>query len=82
MIADYPRIVAAAARTGRPDALARALEDVADAYFDFQDTCAVLPAGDEKPGAAHRARLALADATGTVLAGGLTLLGISAPDHL
>ncbi|MEV0254303.1 ArgS-related anticodon-binding protein NrtL [Streptomyces sp. NPDC050732] len=43
---------------------------------------AVLPVGDEKPSAAHRARLALAEAAGTVLAGGLSLLGISAPDHL
>jgi arginyl-tRNA synthetase len=42
----------------------------------------VLPRGDEKPSAAHRARLALAEAAGTVLAGGLSLLGIDAPDHL
>lgn len=42
----------------------------------------ILPMGDEKPSAAHRARLALAEAAGTVLAGGLSLLGISAPDHL
>ncbi|MCC9688255.1 DALR anticodon-binding domain-containing protein [Streptomyces sp. MNU103] len=42
----------------------------------------VLPLGDEKPSAAHRARLALAEAAGTVLAGGLTLLGIDAPEHL
>lgn len=40
------------------------------------------PLGDEKPSAAHRARLALAEAAGTVLAGGLTLLGIDAPEHL
>lgn len=42
----------------------------------------VLPRGAEKPSAAHRARLALADAVGSVLAGGLSLLGIDAPDHL
>ncbi|NEE44301.1 arginine--tRNA ligase, partial [Streptomyces sp. SID8455] len=41
-----------------------------------------LPSGDEKPSAAHRSRLALAEAAGTVLAGGLSLLGISAPAHL
>ena len=41
-----------------------------------------LPRGDEKPSAAHRARLALAEAAGTVLAGGLSLLGIDAPEHL
>ncbi|WP_244188155.1 DALR anticodon-binding domain-containing protein, partial [Streptomyces regalis] len=43
---------------------------------------AVLPRGAEKPSAAHRARLALAEAAGTVLAGGLSLLGIDAPEHL
>ncbi len=42
----------------------------------------VLPRGGEKPSAAHRARLALAEAVGAVLAGGLSLLGIDAPDHL
>lgn len=82
VIGDYPRVVEAAARAKAPDRVARALEGVADAYLDFQDTCPVLPMGDEKPSAAHRARLALADAAGTVLAGGLTLLGISAPEHL
>lgn len=41
-----------------------------------------LPLGDEKPGAVHRARLALAQAAGTVLADGLYRLGVSAPDHL
>jgi arginyl-tRNA synthetase len=81
-IADYPRVVEAAARDRAPDRVARALEGVAEAFFDFHDSCPVLPRGDEKPSAAHRARLALADATGTVLAGGLTLLGISAPEHL
>lgn len=81
-VADYPRVVAAAGRHRAPDRVARALEGLADAFFDFFDSCPVLPRGDEKPSAAHRARLALADATGTVLAGGLTLLGISAPEHL
>ena len=43
---------------------------------------AVLPRGAEKPSATHRARLALAEAAGAVLAGGLSLLGIDAPEHL
>ena len=82
VLADHPRIVEAAARHRGPDRLARHLERVADAFLRMQDTCPVLPRGDEKPSAAHRARLALADAAGTVLAGGLTLLGISAPERL
>ncbi|MCK1797480.1 DALR anticodon-binding domain-containing protein [Streptomyces sp. XM4193] len=66
-------------------ALAHHLTAVADAFLAFTsapDALPVLPRGDEKPEAAHRSRLALAEATGTVLAGGLTQLGISAPHHL
>lgn len=79
-IADHPVVVADAARLRAPDRLARHLEATAEALLAFQHT--VLPAGDEKPSAAHRSRLALAEAAGTVLAGGLSLLGISAPEHL
>ncbi|MEU6669829.1 ArgS-related anticodon-binding protein NrtL [Streptomyces sp. NPDC046727] len=79
-LADHPRILTAAATHRAPDRLARHLVTVADAVlplFPF-----VLPLGEEKPSAAHRARLALAEAAGTVLAGGLSLLGIDAPEHL
>ncbi|MCQ4045379.1 ArgS-related anticodon-binding protein NrtL [Streptantibioticus rubrisoli] len=82
VIADFPRIVQAAARHRSPDRVARHLELTADAFFACHDACPQLPRGDEKPSAAHRARLSLAEAAGTVLAGGLTLLGISAPEHL
>ncbi|MDI5968267.1 DALR anticodon-binding domain-containing protein, partial [Streptomyces sp. SL13] len=81
-IGDYPRVVESAARHRAPDRVARALEGVADAFLDYHDSVALLPSGDGKPSAAHRSRLALADAAGTVLAGGLSLLGISAPAHL
>ncbi|MFD7935841.1 ArgS-related anticodon-binding protein NrtL [Streptomyces sp. NPDC059755] len=79
-LADHPRILAATATQHAPDRLARHLLAVADAVTPFLPT--VLPRGEEKPSAAHRARLALAEAAGTVLAGGLSLLGIDAPDHL
>ncbi|MEU7421818.1 ArgS-related anticodon-binding protein NrtL [Streptomyces antibioticus] len=89
LLTDYPRILTTAAplpRLPRADAiaaparLARHLVAVADAVLDLLP--GTLPRGDEKPMAAHRARLALAEAAGTVLAGGLSLLGIDAPDHL
>ncbi|MGP4086116.1 ArgS-related anticodon-binding protein NrtL [Streptomyces sp. KR55] len=80
LLADHPRILTAAARDCAPDRLARHLVTVADAALALLP--AVLPRGEEKPSAAHRARLALAEAAGTVLAGGLALLGIDAPDHL
>ncbi|MET9553067.1 ArgS-related anticodon-binding protein NrtL [Streptomyces sp. NPDC006645] len=81
-IGDHPGVLAAAARHRAPDRVARHLERTAEAFLHFQETCRPLPAGDEKPSAAHRSRLALAEAAGTVLAGGLTLLGIDAPEHL
>ncbi|MFF5364645.1 ArgS-related anticodon-binding protein NrtL [Streptomyces scabiei] len=76
----YPSTLTRAATLRAPDRLARHLVVLADALLAFQHT--VLPRGDEKPSAAHRARLALAEATGTVLAGGLSLLGIDAPAYL
>ncbi|WP_282693282.1 ArgS-related anticodon-binding protein NrtL [Streptomyces sp. CC208A] len=80
LLRDHPGVLLAAARHRAPDRVARHLEAVADALLGFQHT--VLPLGDEKPSAAHRSRLALAEAAGTVLAGGLSVLGISAPDRI
>ncbi|MEU6255039.1 ArgS-related anticodon-binding protein NrtL [Streptomyces sp. NPDC047043] len=80
VLADHPRVLARAAEHRAPDRLARHLVTVADAVLPLLP--AVLPRGDEKPSAAHRARLALAEAAGAVLAGGLSLLGIDAPQHL
>ncbi|MFI6651452.1 ArgS-related anticodon-binding protein NrtL [Streptomyces sp. NPDC050529] len=82
LLADHPAVLAAAAHHRAPDRLARHLEAVAHAFLDFHDAASPLPVGDEKPSAAHRTRLALAEAAGTVLAGGLSLLGISAPQYL
>ncbi|MGW1215683.1 ArgS-related anticodon-binding protein NrtL [Streptomyces sp. NPDC002499] len=79
-LATHPPTLTRAATHRAPDRLARHLVTVADATLAFLPT--VLPFGDEKPSAAHRARLALAEAAGAVLAGGLSLLGIDAPDHL
>ncbi|MFE2743368.1 ArgS-related anticodon-binding protein NrtL [Streptomyces scopuliridis] len=81
-LGDHPAVLEAAARLRAPDRLARHLEHTADAFLRFQETCRPLPLGDEKPSAAHRSRLALADAAGAVLAGGLSLLGIDAPAYL
>ncbi|CAL9594877.1 ArgS-related anticodon-binding protein NrtL [Streptomyces sp. enrichment culture] len=80
LLSDHPRVLAAAAEHRAPDRLARHLVAVADAALLLLP--GVLPRGGEKPSAAHRARLALAEAVGAVLAGGLSLLGIDAPDHL
>ncbi len=81
-IAEYPGVVEAAARHRAPDRVARHLEVTADAWLRCHDVCPPLPVGEEKPSAVHRARLALAEAAGTVLAHGLHLLGISTPERL
>ncbi|MFE5542916.1 ArgS-related anticodon-binding protein NrtL [Streptomyces sp. NPDC056534] len=80
VLGDHPVVLLTAARHRAPDRVARHLEATADALLAFQHT--VLPLGDEKPSAAHRSRLALAEAAGTVLAGGLSVLGISAPERI
>ncbi|OKI09336.1 hypothetical protein A6A06_01060 [Streptomyces sp. CB02923] len=81
-VAEYPGVVEAAARHRAPDRVARHLEVTADAWLRCHDVCPPLPVGEEKPSAVHRARLALAEAAGTVLANGLHLLGISTPERL
>ncbi|MET9482098.1 ArgS-related anticodon-binding protein NrtL [Streptomyces sp. NPDC006638] len=82
LLRDHPAVLEAAARHRAPDRLARGLEQVADAVLRFQESGRPLPLGDEKPSAAHRSRIALAEAAGAVLAGGLSLLGIDAPEFL
>ncbi|CUR55944.1 Arginyl-tRNA synthetase [metagenome] len=81
-LAEFPRVVAAAAQLREPHRVARYLEDTAAAYHRFYDSCRVLPMGDEDAGDLHRARLTLVAATRTVLANGLALLGVSAPERM
>ncbi len=81
-LAEFPRVVAAAAQLREPHRVARYLEDTAATYHRFYDVCRVLPMGDEEPTDLHRARLTLVAATRVVLANGLALLGVSAPDRM
>ena len=81
-LGDYPKVVATAAELREPHRIARYLEELAGVYHRFYDACRVLPMGDEEPTDTHRARLWLTEATRTVLANGLGLLGVSAPDRM
>jgi arginyl-tRNA synthetase len=81
-LAEFPRVVSAAATLREPHRVARYLEDTAGTYHRFYDNCRVLPMGDEEPGELHRARLLLVAATRVVLANGLDLLGVSAPERM
>ncbi len=81
-LAEFPRVVKAAAELREPHRVARYLEELAGTYHRFYDACRVLPRGDEETGDLHRARLMLVDATRVVLANGLHLLGVSAPERM
>ncbi len=81
-LGEFPRIVALAADLRQPHRVARYLEQVASAWHTFSETCRVLPVGDEQPGPVHAARLALCEATRQVLANGLGLLGVRAPERM
>jgi len=81
-LADFPRVVAAAAQLREPHRVARYLEDTAATFHRFYDVCRVLPQGDEQVSDLHRARLMLVEATRVVLANGLGLLGVTAPERM
>jgi arginyl-tRNA synthetase len=81
-LAEFPGVVASAADLRQPHRVARYLEDLASAYHKFYDTCRVLPRDGQSLDDLGRARLWLADAARIVLANGLGLLGVAAPDQL
>ncbi|MDG4795857.1 arginine--tRNA ligase [Micromonospora sp. WMMD1082] len=81
-LAEFPAVVGAAAELREPHRVARFLEDLAGAYHRFYDNCRILPRGDEEVTDLHRARLWLNDATRVVIANGLRLLGVSAPERM
>ena len=81
-LAEFPRIVATAAELREPHRIARYLEELAGVYHGFYADCRVLPLGDEPIAAIHSARANLSAATMQVLANGLALLGVSAPERM
>ena len=81
-LAEYPRIVASAAELREPHRVARYLEEMATDYHRFYDVCWVLPRGEEGVQSLHISRLWLCAAARQVLANGLDLLGVSAPERM
>ena len=81
-LAEFPRVVAQAGELREPHRVARYLEELAGLSHRWYDACRVTPRGDEGVTDVHRTRLWLAEATRTVLATGLGLLGVSAPDRM
>ena len=85
MLAEFPGVVAQAAELRDPHRVARYLEELAGTYhkwYDQKPARRVLPLGEEPITDAHRARLWLNDAVRTVLANGLGMLGVAAPERL
>ena len=83
ILGDYPRVVAQAASLLEPHRVARYLENLAAHFHKWYDTCRVRPMNAEEPVTdLHRTRLWLNDATRVVLANGLELLGVSAPERM
>jgi arginyl-tRNA synthetase len=81
-LGDFPQVVTTAAELSEPHRVARYLEELATTYHRFYDSCRVLPRGDEPVTDLTRARLWLVEAARTVLANGLDLLGVSAPERM
>ena len=82
LLAEYPRIVAAAAFARQPHRVSRYIEDLAAQYHRFYNDCRVLPLGEEKPTTLNSARACLSMATAQVISNGLDLLGVNAPERM
>ncbi|MCV7199974.1 arginine--tRNA ligase [Mycobacterium angelicum] len=81
-IGDFQKVLKTAAALREPHRVCRYLEDLAGDYHRFYDSCRVLPQGDEQPTDLHIARLALCQATRQVIANGLAILGVTAPERM
>jgi len=75
----YPEVVAGAASRLEPHDIANYLRDVAALFHSFYNAHKML---DSQNASLSTARLALAEATRIVIANGLGLLGVSAPESM
>ncbi|MFE5310926.1 arginine--tRNA ligase [Isoptericola sp. NPDC056605] len=81
-LTEFPRIVTQAAELREPHRVARYLESLSADYHKWYQECRVTPYPDEEVTDTHRTRLWLNDAVRQVLANGLDLLGVSAPERM
>jgi arginyl-tRNA synthetase len=81
-LGEFPRVVATAAELRAPHRVARYLENLAGTYHRWYDECRIIPKGDDEITDVNRTRAWLNDATRIVLANGLGLLGVSAPERM
>ncbi|MDN3904069.1 arginine--tRNA ligase [Arthrobacter sp. YD2] len=81
-LGQYPGVVAQASAFREPHRVARHLEVIAGTYHRWYDACRIAPQGDEEITDTNRTRLWLNLAARQVLANGLDLLGVSAPERM
>ncbi|MFI7581761.1 arginine--tRNA ligase [Kocuria kalidii] len=81
-LGQYPSVLAQAAEFREPHRVARHLEVIAGTYHRWYDVCRVAPQGEDEVTDLHRTRLWLNDAARQVLANGLGVLGVSAPERM
>ncbi|MEV7550233.1 arginine--tRNA ligase [Amycolatopsis sp. NPDC089917] len=81
-LGEFPTVLRRAAQLREPHRVARYLEELAGAYHKWNAVGRVLPKGDEETTPLTFSRLALSEATRQVLANGLTVLGVSAPERM
>ncbi len=83
-LGEYPRIVITAAELRAPHRVAHYLESLAGVYHRWYDTreCRVMPIGDDPISDANRTRNWVNEATRVVLANGLGLLAVTAPERM
>lgn len=86
-LAQFPSIVGSSAKLRQPHRLARHLESIAAAYHAWYAAARIVPAPEQdgtkpEPETVNFSRRWLNDATTQVLANGLGLLGVSAPEKM
>ncbi len=82
LLTGYPQVLAASAELREPHRVVRFLEELASSYHKFYDVVRVLPMGDEPVSDANVARLWLCAAVRQVIANGLAVLGVTAPERM
>lgn len=82
VLGQYPNAVKEATNFREPHRVARYLETLAGAYHRWYGNSRVAPQGEEEVSDLHRTRLWLNDATRQVLANGLSLVGVTAPEKM
>jgi arginine--tRNA ligase len=81
-LGQYPAAVRTAAEFYEPHRVNRYLENLATAYHRWYGISRVAPKSDEPVTDLHRTRLLLNNAARQVLANGLGLLGVTAPERM